>query len=119
VLWVWSIAFNNRPWLSSFGAVIFVITGLFLGVIYFFSFYQWYKHIREIERAAKRRLSYVALVLVIAFISHWLIQGVLWVGHWMGNTYGIAFWLFIGFILSGFVLYTKDRLFHWLQELFI
>jgi hypothetical protein len=119
VLWVWSIAFNNRPWLSSFGAVIFVITGLFLGIIYFFSFYQWYKYTQEIERAAKRWLSYLTLILVIIFISHWLIRGVMWVGHWMGNTYGIAFWLFIGFILSGFVLYTKDRLFHWAKDLFV
>jgi hypothetical protein len=119
VLWVWSIAFNTRPWLNGFGAVAFVVTGLSLGVIYFFSFYEWYKRIKEIERASKRRLSYVALVLVIAFISHWLIRGVLWVGNWMGNTNGIAFWLFVGFILSGFILYTQDRFFRWVKELFI
>ena len=119
VLWVWSVAFNTRPWLNSFGAIVFVITGLFFGVIYFFSFYEWYKRIKDIERTSKRRLAYVALIMVLAFTSHWLIRGVFWIGNWMGNANGIAFWFFTGFILSGFVLYTQDRLFRWVKELFV
>jgi hypothetical protein len=118
VLWVWSIAFGTRPWLNSFGAAAFVVTGLFMGVIYFFSFYQWYKQVQDIYKNSKRRLSYVALVLVLFFVSHWLIRGVLWVGNWMGNAYGIAFWFFVGFVMSGFVLYSKDRLFRKVKELF-
>ncbi|HTA76156.1 MAG TPA: hypothetical protein VK791_03245 [bacterium] len=118
VLWVWSIAFGTRPWLNSFGAMAFVVTGLFLGMIYFFSFYQCYKQAREVARDSKRLLAYVALVLVLVFVSHWLIRGVLWVGNWMGNSYGIAFWFFVGFVISGFVLYSKDRLFSKVKELF-
>jgi hypothetical protein len=119
VLWVWFISFNTRPWLNSFGAAAFTLTGFLLGVIYFFSFYEWYKLIKEETKIWKKRLSTVALVLLIIFVSHWLIRGVLWVGNWMGNAYGIAFWLFVGFILSGFVLYTNDRLFRRVKELFV
>jgi hypothetical protein len=90
-----------------------------LGIIYFFSFFEWFKRIREEVKNWKRRLSYAALVLVIVFVSHWLIRGALWVGKWMGNAYGIAFWLFVGFVLSGFILYSKDRLFYKVKELFV
>jgi hypothetical protein len=118
VLWVWCIAFHSRPWLSNFGVAAFVITGLLLGIIYFFSFYQWYVVICDEPKAWKRRLSAAAMTLTVVFVSHWIIKGVLWIAQWMGNTYGIAFWLFVGFILSGFVLYSKDRLFYKVKELF-
>ncbi len=132
VLWVWFIAFNTRPWLNGFGATAFAFTGFLIGVIYFFSFYEWYKRIRNETNNWKRRISYLALVLLIIFVSHWLIWGVLWVGNWMevGNHWtgndndiaegiGIAFWFFVGFALSGFVLYMNDRLFRWVKQLFI
>jgi hypothetical protein len=119
VLWIWSITFNSSPWLNGFGSAAFVVTGLFLGIIYFFSFFEWFKRIREEVKNWKRRLSYVTLVLVVVFVSHWLIRGTLWVGQWMGNAYGIAFWLFVGFVLSGFILYGKDRFLHRFKELFI
>ncbi|HXL72113.1 MAG TPA: hypothetical protein VN963_00680 [bacterium] len=119
VLWIWSITFNTSPWLNGFGAVAFVVTGLFLGIIYFFSFYEWFKRIRGEVKNWKRRLSYAALALVVVFVSHWLIRGAFWAGKGMGNAYGIAFWLFVGFVLSGFILYSKDRLFHKVKELFV
>jgi hypothetical protein len=119
VLWVWSITFNTTPWLNGFGSAAFVVTGLFLGIIYFFSFFEWFKRIRAEVKNWKRRLSYTALVLVVVFVSHWLIRGACWIGQWMGNAYGVPFWLFVGFVLSGFILYSKDRLFHRVKELFV
>lgn len=119
VLWVWFITFGVRPWLNGFGAAAFALTGLLVGTIYFFTFYEWFKGIRNEMKTWKKRLSTLALILVIVFISHWLIRGVLWVGNWMGNAYGISFWFLVGFILSGFVLYTNDRLFRWVKALFI
>jgi hypothetical protein len=119
VLWIWSITFNNSLWLNGFGSAAFVVTGLFLGIIYFFSFFEWFKRIRAEVKNWKRRLSYAALVLVVVFVSHWLIRGACWIGRWMGNVYGIPFWLFVGFVLSGFILYSKDRLFHGVKELFV
>jgi len=119
VLWIWSITFNNSPWLNGFGSAAFVVTGLFLGIIYFFSFFEWFKRIRAEVKNWKRRLSYAAMVLVVVFVTHWLIRGTLWVGQWMGNAYDIAFWLFMGFVLSGFILYGKDRFLHRFKELFI
>ncbi len=118
-LWIWCIAFGSRPWLSNFGVVAFTVTGFLLGIIYFFSFYQWFQNAREITKVWKRRMTYVAILLALAFLSHWAIKGVLWVATWMGNTYGISFWFFVGFILSGFVLYTKDRLLSGLKNLFV
>lgn len=119
VLWICSITFNASPWLNGFGSAAFVVTGLFLGIIYFFSFFKWLKRIRGEVKNWKRRLSYTALVLVVVFVTHWLIRGTLWVGQSMGNAYGIAFWLFAGFVLSGFILYGKDRFLHRFKELFI
>ena len=113
------MAFQSRPWLNDFGAAAFALTGLWIGIMYFFSFYEWYKHIRNESKTWKKRLAAFALILVIIFVSHWLIRGVLWVGTWMGNAYGISFWFFVGFVLGGFVLNTNDRLFRWLKALFI
>ena len=119
VLWVWFVAFCTRPWLNDFGAAAFVVTGLLIGVIYFFSFYEWYKRIRDEVKTWKRRLSYFAEALWVIFVSLLLTHCVLWVGDGMGNAKGIAFWFFVGFIISGFVLYTNDRLFRWLKAFFI
>ncbi len=119
VLWIWFITFNTSPWLNGFGSAAFVVTGVFLGIIYFFSFFEWFKRIRAEVKNWKRRLSYAAMVLVVVFVTHWLIRGTLWVGQWMGNAYDIAFWLFMGFVLSGFILYGKDRFLHRFKELFI
>lgn len=119
VLWIWAITFNTSPWLNGFGSAAFVVTGLFLGIIYFFSFFEWFKRIRAEVKNWKRRLSYAAFVLVAVFVTHWLIRGTLWVGQLMGNAYGIAFWLFVGFVLSGFILYGKDRFLHKFKELFV
>ena len=118
-LCLWYVAFGTRPWLSGFGAASFVITGFLIGIIYFFSFYEWFHRIRAEVRTWKKRMSYLALILTFIFLSHWAIKGVLFVSTWMGNAYGIAFWFFVGFILSGFVLYTKDSLLSGFNRLFV
>jgi hypothetical protein len=119
VLWVWSVAFNTQPWLHVFGLAAYVITGFFLGIIYFFSFNEWHDRIKVETKIWKKILSYIALVLVVLYATHLMILGVIWAGNGLGNLYRMAFWLFVGFVLGAFGLYSKDRLFHGLKELFI
>ena len=119
VLWVWAVAFNAKPWLHAFGLVAFVVTGLFLGIIYFFTFNEWHERIKVETKTWKKILSYVALVLVVVYITHLMLLGVIRVGNWMGNLYGTAFWIFFGFVLGAFGFYSKDRLLRRVKELFI
>lgn len=119
VLWVWSIAFNTQPWLRAFGLAAYVITGLFLGVIYFFTFNEWHERIKVETKIWKKILSYIALVLVMLYVTHLMIRGVIWAGNGLGDLYRTAFWLFVGFVLSAFGFYSKDRVFHKLKDLFI
>lgn len=118
-LWIWYVAFGTRLWLSDFGAAAFVVTGLLVGIIYFFSFFEWFQRARYEAKTWKRRMAFAAILLTLIFVSHWAVKGVLWLATWMGNTYGISFWFFVGFVLSGFVLYTKDRLLSGFKQLFI
>jgi len=60
----------------------------------------------------------VALILVVVYVTHLMLLGVIWVGNWMGNLYGTAFWIFFGFVLGAFGFYSKDRLFRGLKQFF-
>ncbi len=109
VLWVWWLAYNTRLWLSGFGGLILIVTGLFFGLMFFSAFHEWYKWIEVQPNVWKKRLAFVAFGMTLLFFGDLFIQGAMWFSNFLGNLYGASFWIFIGFIAGAGVIYFNWR----------